>query len=79
MTIGAAAARTHFSRLLREVEEGKSITITRRGTPAARLVPISQPDRTQVQETIEEIRAFRRGRSLGGIRLRDLIEEGRRY
>jgi prevent-host-death family protein len=31
--------RRHFHRVLREVEQGVTFTITRRGRPVARLVP----------------------------------------
>lgn len=34
-------AKTHFSRLLREVASGEEITILRGGVPVARLVPIA--------------------------------------
>ena len=32
---GAGEAKTHFSELLDKVEQGESITITRRGKPVA--------------------------------------------
>ena len=38
-TVTARAANQHFSRLLRDVAEGKSFVITHRGRPVARLVP----------------------------------------
>lgn len=38
-TVTARDANQHFSRLLREVAEGKSFVITHRGRPVARLVP----------------------------------------
>ncbi|MCL1593640.1 MAG: type II toxin-antitoxin system Phd/YefM family antitoxin [Actinomycetia bacterium] len=41
-------ARTHFSRLMRRVAAGEEITISRRGTPVARLVPIGPSDRRQL-------------------------------
>lgn len=40
--IGAFEAKTHLSELLAAAEAGESITITRRGTPVARLVPAGQ-------------------------------------
>ena len=45
--IGAFEAKTHLSELLAEVEAGASVTITRRGKPVARLVPVTPaaPDR----------------------------------
>jgi prevent-host-death family protein len=41
-------ARTHFSRLMRRVAAGEEITIARRGTPVARLLPIPPSDRRQL-------------------------------
>jgi prevent-host-death family protein len=38
-TVRASDAKTHLSRLLDEVERGKTITITRRGVPVAVLAP----------------------------------------
>lgn len=38
-TIGAFEAKTHFAELHDRVEHGEEITVTRRGTPAARLAP----------------------------------------
>ena len=35
-------AKTHLSRLLREIVEGEDVVITRSGRPVARLVPIEE-------------------------------------
>ena len=35
-------AKTHLSRLLREIVEGEEVVITRSGRPVARLVPIEE-------------------------------------
>jgi prevent-host-death family protein len=43
LTIGSFEAKTHLAQLLERVERGEEITITRRGRPVARLVPI-KPD-----------------------------------
>ena len=42
-TITARDANQHFSRLLREVAQGKSFVITHRGRSVARLVPEPAP------------------------------------
>ena len=39
-------AKTHLSRLLREIVAGEDVIITRSGQPVARLVPIGQGRRT---------------------------------
>jgi prevent-host-death family protein len=73
-------ARTHFSELLNQVAQGKKILITRRGKPVAMLVPAPADGKSDVQEVIRQMKALRRGNTLGkGVSVRDLIEEGRRY
>lgn len=43
--VGVGEAKTHLSRLLREVARGEEVVIERDGTPVARLVAISPPRR----------------------------------
>lgn len=43
--VGVGEAKTHLSRLLRQVAEGEEVVIERDGTPVARLVPIAPPRR----------------------------------
>lgn len=43
--VGVGEAKTHLSRLLRQVANGEDVVIERDGTPIARLVPISPPKR----------------------------------
>jgi prevent-host-death family protein len=79
-SIGSYEARTHFSELLDQVARGKRILITRHVRPAALLTP--QPEETlkDVKTVIGEMKALRRGNTLGkGVTIRDLIEEGRRF
>lgn len=42
-TVNVHAAKTHLSRLLEEVSQGKTIIIARAGKPVARLVPYEEP------------------------------------
>ena len=73
-------ARTHFSELLDQVARGKKILITRRGRPAALLTPPPEEARKDVKRVVEEMKALRRGNTLGkGLSVRDLIQEGRRF
>jgi prevent-host-death family protein len=73
-------ARTHFSALLDQVARGKKILITRRGLPAALLSPPPGDTRKDVKQVIGEMKALRRGNTLGkGLSIRDLIEDGRRF
>jgi prevent-host-death family protein len=73
-------ARTHFSELLDQVAKGRKILITRRGRPAALLSPPPQETPKDITQVIAEMKALRRGNTLGkGVSVRDLIEEGRRF
>jgi prevent-host-death family protein len=75
--MGAYEAKTKFAALLNRVEKGETVEITRHGTTIALLVP---PDRTRrsPEEVIKDLRRFSSGRRLRPLRLRTLIEEGRR-
>jgi len=77
--IGAFEAKNTLGSLLDDVERGEEITITRRGKPVAMLVsPEGVANRAQAHAAVEEIKALRRGITLGeGLTLRDLIDEGR--
>lgn len=75
--VGAYEAKTHLARLLDEVMQGKSVTITRHGQPVAKLVP---PDRVQAApaDVIDALRAERSGVRIGRYSVRKMIDEGRR-
>ena len=81
-TVGAFEAKTKLSELLDLVERGGEVTITRRGEPVARLVPISRNDeRARVQALIEEIKETRRHSGLKHTTMKEILEwrkEGRR-
>jgi len=81
-TIGFYEARTRLSELLDDVAKGKTVLITRRGKPAALMSPPPQRKQEDVVQIVKEMLAFRNteGPTLGGYgRLRELIEEGRRF
>ncbi len=89
-TIGSHDARTHFAELLRRVEQGEEFTITRNGVPVAKLMPVAvatpvktpgpveTPKELTPHEAIEGIIELRKGHTLGGLSIRELIDEGRR-
>ena len=77
-TIGSYEAKTHLPALLKRVEAGETMTITRHGHPIARIVPMEGPVRLTPAEAVERMREFGKGRALGAdLTLRDLIEFGR--
>lgn len=79
-TVGADEAKTDLARLLAEVAQGETITITEHGEPVAELVPPTGR-RPSADEAIDRLHEFRRRKnlSLGGITIRELIDEGRRW
>ena len=44
--VSAADANRRFSELLRTVRQGRSVTVTSHGKPVARIVPVTEQDRT---------------------------------
>lgn len=76
--VGTFEAKTHFSHLLDKVQRGETITITRHGRPVARLIPIAGPSRDDRRSAIAELKQLRAGQTLGGLSVRELIDEGRR-
>ena len=76
--VGSYEAKTHLPRLLDEVAGGESIEITKHGVPVAVLSPVSQPVEADRSALFEEFRAFRRAHPLGGLTIRELIDDGRR-
>jgi prevent-host-death family protein len=78
-TVGAFDAKTHLNQLLKQVSKGETIRITLRGIPVAKLVPAEQGEAKDLKQTVREIREIRKGASLKGLTIRELINEGRRY
>jgi prevent-host-death family protein len=77
--IGAFETKNRLSELLRRVAAGEEIAITNRGRVVARLVPpLPAVDREQARAAAARIRERRSGVTLGGLKIKDLIAEGRR-
>lgn len=78
-TVSAVEAEDIVDTLLDLAEKGEEVVITRDGKPVARLVaPPRTTDRADARKAAEEIRAMSRGVTLGGIPIKELIEEGRK-
>jgi prevent-host-death family protein len=77
MNVGAYEAKTHLPKLLERAAQGERITITKHGVPVAVLAPVAEAKRP-VRSTVEELKAWRKGHTLGDMALRDLIDAGRR-
>jgi prevent-host-death family protein len=78
-SVGAFEAKTHLNELLKRVSEGETIRITKRGIPIAKLIPDQENGQKDLKKLVQEIREIRKGASLGGMTIRELIDEGRRY
>ena len=76
--IGAFEAKNRLGALLDEVEGGAEIVITRRGKAVAKLVPaVAGHDREAARAAAARIKARRKGVTLGGLKIKDLLNEGR--
>jgi prevent-host-death family protein len=77
-TVGAYEAKTHLSKLLERVAKGERIAIEKHGVPVATLEPASPSKKEPAAKVIAELKQFRAGHTLGGLSIREMIEEGRR-
>lgn len=77
--IGAFEAKNRLSELLDAAENGETVMITKHGRPVARLSPVDDVDRAKVREAIEWLKDFRSKHPLRGLKIKDLINEGRKY
>lgn len=76
--VGAFEAKNRLGALLDRVEHGEEIVITRRGKPVAKLVPAAPGfDRAKARRAIAGLLEASRGLSLQGLKIKDLINEGR--
>jgi prevent-host-death family protein len=81
-SVGSFEAKTHLSQLLERVARGEEFTIAKHGKPVAKLVPaVAETARRDVRQVIEDFIAYseKQGRTLGGMSIREMIEEGRRF
>ena len=75
-TVGAFEAKTRLSELIREVEEGETIEITKNNRKVAMLVPALIED--ERQKAIRSIQNIRKGIVRGKLSIRQMREEGRK-
>lgn len=77
-TYQASEAKTHFLRILDDVERGESVLITRHGKTVARIAPETAIDRERVQRAVDGMRALRQ--KIGKLSLEEILsarDEGR--
>jgi len=78
-TVSLYEAKTHLSALIEAVRAGETVTITKHGHPAARLVPIDR--RRSPREAIDAWLAYRTASPIvndGAIDIRDRATYGHR-
>ena len=78
--IGAFEAKTYFSKIINEAEQGKEFIVTRRGKAVARIIPFEKKPEMTFKEAVEqlmEMRKLYRGEP-GSFDIRAAIEEGRK-
>jgi prevent-host-death family protein len=78
--VGAFEAKSKLGQLLDWVEAGEEVVITRRGKPVAKVVPPDTAtfDRERARRVARDMREMRKGVTLGGLKIKDLIDEGRK-
>ncbi len=81
-TVGAYYAKTHFSQLLDDVEDGNHFIITRNDRPVGRFIPAETDFITEkkrrTQLAMQKMLELTKGTSLGGGTIRQMIDEGRK-
>ena len=80
--VGAFEAKNTLGNLLERVSKGEEITISRRGTPVARLGPVNaRPDSQKARDAADALRTLARElKSEGDVSLSDVLawrDEGR--
>ncbi|PTQ92152.1 prevent-host-death family protein [Nitrosomonas nitrosa] len=76
--IGAFEAKNKFGTLLDWVESGEEVLITRHGKAVARMISVVPCfNRAKARQAAANIAARRIGVTLGGLKIKDLINEGR--
>ena len=84
-TVTDKEAESHFREMLGKVEHGETVEITRDGRTVAKLIAAEEQkpkrDPEAIKKAIDEWIAYRDSRNitLGGLSIRELIEEGRKY
>jgi len=83
MTIGAFEAKNQLSELLRRVQAGEEIVITKHGQPMARLVAWSGGSSVdEVRKAFSQLKTLRQGTESGracGKSLSELVHEGHQW
>jgi prevent-host-death family protein len=74
--VGVYEAKTNFTELIREIQSGETVTVTKHGHPIARIAPIFEVH--PVEDAIAQLKTLRESMRLDGLSVQALREEGRR-
>ena len=77
--VGAFEAKTKLSRLLKLVEQGETVVITRHDHPVAKLVPADGRRRPDFDKLVAAIGRIRGKTKPSPESMKDLISAGRKY
>lgn len=69
--VQASEVKTHFARLLDEVERGETIVITRHGQAIARIVPEAPVRQEEIDRAIEDLAEL--GKQTGTITVEEIL------
>ena len=69
--VQASDAKTHFARLLDEVERGETIIITRRGQAIARIVPEARVRQEEIDQALDDLTEL--GKQTGTITVEEIL------
>jgi antitoxin (DNA-binding transcriptional repressor) of toxin-antitoxin stability system len=84
-TMTAREAELNFEELLEQVENGETVDITRDGRGIARVSTLtdaqSERDQVKIKQAVDDWLAYRKEHNitLGGLSIRELIDDGRKY
>ncbi|WP_017442493.1 type II toxin-antitoxin system Phd/YefM family antitoxin [Rickettsia gravesii] len=73
--INLLKAKTHFSDLIQLVQDGEQITICKHNTPVAKTIT----QKPKMDNIVEQIREFRKGKTLAPYTIKALRDEGRKW
>jgi prevent-host-death family protein len=69
--VQASEAKTHFARLLDEVERGETIIITRHGQAIARIVPEARVRQEEIDQALDDLTEL--GKQTGTITVEEIL------
>jgi len=76
-TIDVQEAKERFLEIMDKVNQGEEYVITDQGVNIAQLKPVDSPSKEELKEALDEIREMRKNCRLHGLKIKDMIEEGR--